>query len=79
MTGYLNWDVNMVNRVTKADGSIKEDKTPLSYHICTQEDFDNYSYRPRENQKKVIDGLFPNLYCLDNPKKVFFSGNSVTI
>ena len=79
MTGYFNWEVNMVNRVTTADGSIQEDKTPLSYHVCTQEDFDNYSYRPRENQKKVIDGLFPLLYCLDNPKEVFFSGNSVTI
>ena len=35
MTGYLEWEVNLVNRVTKSDGSIEEEKTHMPYHVCT--------------------------------------------
>ena len=35
MTGYLEWEVNLVNRVTRSDGSIEEEKTHMPYHVCT--------------------------------------------
>ena len=79
MEGFLNWEVSSSNRITQPNGSIDEQNTPLPFHKCNDIDKEKYLFKFKPNQKDVEEGLWPNLFCLDDPSKVNLNGHATTI
>ena len=53
MDGFLEWEVNLTDRVTQPNGKITESKTPLPFHQCNEDDKQAYLYKFKESQKAV--------------------------